>query len=255
MKTDAFLEELLQVMERKTHWAWPAFGSGLVPKRLLHVHFEQEYEVYIRDFPIFLGRALVQCPVAEVRQELAENLYEEETGGLVAGRPHPELFMEYPKGLGFDLSRYEAIELLPEAKDYRAYLDETTTDHGWEVASAISTIFVEGTNYERGEVDEKAPKRPVKPLSQHPLVLHYGLAEEHLALTKAHREVEGEHRGSAWHILLNHVPQDAYRRVIDAMDETCRLWRHYRDGVAKACGLVQDQDGRPALADEQGTPP
>ena len=100
MKTDAFLEELLQVMERKTHWAWPAFGSGLVPKRLLHVHFEQEYEVYIRDFPIFLGRALVQCPVAEVRQELAENLYEEETGGLVAGRPHPELFMEYPKGLG-----------------------------------------------------------------------------------------------------------------------------------------------------------
>ncbi len=248
MDRETFLEELLQVMEQKTHWAWSAFGSGLGPKHLLHIHFEQEYEVYIRDFPIFLGRALVQCPVAEVRQELAENLYEEETGGLVAGRPHPELFMEYPRGLGFDLTRYEAIRLLPEAESYRAYLDRTTTEEGWEVASTISTIFVEGTSYERGEVDESAPKRPVSPLSQHPLVLHYGLPEEHLTLTKAHREVEGEHRKSAWRILLNHVPETAYGRVLETMNETYRLWRRYRDGVASACGLVRDEQGSPALS-------
>ena len=93
MNRDAFLENLLQAMEKKTHWAWPAFGSGLVPKERLHLHFEQEFEVYIRDFPILLGRAHIQCPIAEVRRELAENLYEEETGGLVAGRPHPELFV------------------------------------------------------------------------------------------------------------------------------------------------------------------
>jgi pyrroloquinoline-quinone synthase len=38
----------------------------------------------------------VQCPIAEVRRELIENVYEEETGGLAAGRPHPELFLLYP---------------------------------------------------------------------------------------------------------------------------------------------------------------
>ena len=72
-------------MERKTHWAWPAFTGGLVPKEKLHIHLEHEWEVYVRDFPVLVGRAYVQCPVAHVRRELAENLYEEETGGLAAG--------------------------------------------------------------------------------------------------------------------------------------------------------------------------
>src|SRR4051812_43507058 len=88
-----FIEQLLQVMEGKSHWAWPLFTSGQVARERLHVHFEQEYETYVRDFPVLVGRAYVQCPVAEVRRELAENVYEEETGGLIAGRPHPELFL------------------------------------------------------------------------------------------------------------------------------------------------------------------
>ena len=93
MDRGTFREQLLGVMERKDHWAWPAFTSGKVPKALLHFHFEQEYETYVRDFPIMVGWAYVRCPVPEVRRSLAENLYEEETGGLVAGSPHPELFL------------------------------------------------------------------------------------------------------------------------------------------------------------------
>ena len=85
MNEAAFREAMLRVMERKVHWAWPAFTSGLVQKRLLHRHLEQEYAVYVRDFPQLIGRAYVQCPIAAVRRELAENLFEEETGGLVAG--------------------------------------------------------------------------------------------------------------------------------------------------------------------------
>ena len=111
-------------MEQKTHWAWPLFGAGKVPRELLHVHFEQEYATYVRDFPVMIGWAYVQCPIAEVRRELAENLYEEETGGLVAKRPHPELFLEYPRGLGMDLSRFTHVEFLPAAARYRALLDE-----------------------------------------------------------------------------------------------------------------------------------
>jgi len=98
MEKDEFVELLLQVMEGKSHWAWPLFTSGQVARERLHVHFEQEYETYVRDFPVLVARAYVQCPVAEVRRELAENIYEEETGGLIAGRPHPELFLEYARG-------------------------------------------------------------------------------------------------------------------------------------------------------------
>ncbi len=245
MTRDEFLEALLVVMERKVHWAWPAFTSGQVPHDLLHIHLEHEYETYVRDFPVYLGRAYVQCPLAEVRRELAENLYEEETGGLSLGTPHPVLFMMYPRGLGMDTTRFDHVELMPAAQAYRDWLDEITTNHGWEVSTAVGTIFLEGTRYERGEVDDKAPKRPVPPLEEHPLVKHYGLPLECLALTRAHRQIEGEHRASAWHILLDHVPASARDAVIAAMETTLEKWLAYRDEVATACGVRLNAHGEP----------
>ncbi|MEM6290910.1 MAG: iron-containing redox enzyme family protein [Myxococcota bacterium] len=237
MDRTGFQEALLSVMERKVHWAWPSFTQGLVAADRLHLHLEQEYGVYIRDFAVLLGRAYVQCPVDPVRRDLAENLYEEETGRLTRGRPHAELFLEYPRGLGMDLSRFEAVALQPAAAAYRAELDRLTQDEGWEVATAVTTIFVEGTPYERGELDADAPKRPAPPLEEHPLVKHYGLPLESLALTKVHREVEGDHRASAWHMILDHVVEAARPRVIAGMDRALAGWLAYRDEVAEGCGL------------------
>lgn len=224
-------------MERKVHPAWAGFTSGRVPKELLHVHLEQEYATYVRDFPVLIGRAYVQCPIAAVRRELAENLYEEETGGLHAGRPHPQLFLEYPKGLGMDLARFERVELLPDAAAFRAVLDDATGARSWEIAAAVTTIFLEGTSYERGELDPNAPKRPVGRLSEHPLVKHYGLPVEHLALTKAHRAVEGDHRGAAWRVMLDHVADAQRPAVLAWMETTLAAWLRYRDEIARACGL------------------
>lgn len=236
---DEFCEALLQVMERKVHWAWPAFSNGGVPKDKLHIHLEHEYATYVRDFPVMVGWAYVQCPIAAVRQELAANLYEEETGGIAAGRPHPELFLEYPRGLKMDLQRFANVQLLPKALAYRQLLDDATQRSGWEVATVITTLFVEGTSHERGEIDPKAPKRPLPPLEDHPLVKHYGLPLEHLALTKAHRKVEGDHRASAWRMILQHVPSSAYADVLRHMEAALQGWLGYRDDVATACGLTR----------------
>ena len=237
MDRAVFREALLEAMEAKTHWAWGSFGSGAVPRERLHVHFEQEYATYVRDFPVLVGWAYVRCPVAAVRRELAGNLYEEETGGLVAGRPHPELFLEYPRGLGMDLARFGRVELLPAAAAYRALLDEVTQGRSWEEACAVVTLFVEGTAYERGELDPSAPRRPAPPLEEHPLVKHYGLPVAHLALTRAHRAVEGEHRAAAWRILLDHAPDGGRPAVVATMREAVARWKAYRDEVALACGL------------------
>jgi pyrroloquinoline-quinone synthase len=230
-------------MERKLHWAWPAFSQGLVKKSVLHVHLEQEYATYVRDFPVMLGFAYVQCPIPAVRRELAENLYEEETGGMSGGRPHPELFLEYPRGLGMDLTRFERVAYLPGAAEYRRVLDDATQRHGWEVACAVTTLFLEGTPYERGELDPNAAKRPEPPLSEHTLVKHYGLALEHLALTKAHRRVEGSHRAAAWRAVLGHVAMARRERVVDSMERALRAWLAYRDDVAAACGVTRNAAG------------
>ena len=248
MDRETFREQLLVVMEGKDHWAWPAFTSGRVSKSRLHLHFEQEYATYVRDFPVMVGWAYVRCPNPEVRRTLAENLYEEETGGLFAGRPHPELFLQYPRGLGMDLSRFENVQLLPAAKSYRNFLDEATQRYGWEIAAAIVTIFVEGTKDERAVLDPSIPAPPAQPLEEHPLVKHYGMATEHLALTKAHRQVEGSHRAAAWRTILDHVMPTRRGTVVRAMKEALARWLSYRDEVALGCGVERNSQSCQALS-------
>ena len=243
MDRSEFREALLAVMEQKSHWAWPAFTAGLVPRELLHIHLEQEFGTYVRDFPVLVARAYVACPIAEVRRELIENVYEEETGGLSAGRPHPELFLEYPRGLGMDVSRFLEVELLPRAAEFRAVVDRLTLEAGWETAAAVTTLFLEGTANERRELDGDRPHSP-PPLEEHPLVKHYGLAIEHLALTKAHRAVEGDHRRAAWRIILDFVAESARPGVVSALASVLRAWHAYRDEVAQRCGLERDASGR-----------
>nr|MBA2544427.1 hypothetical protein [Deltaproteobacteria bacterium] len=156
----------------------------------------------------------------------------------IAGRPHPELFLEYPRGLGFDLARFQRIELMPAAQRFRDTLDEHTQRRGWAQACAVTTIFLEGTDHERGELDPDAPRRPAPPLEQHPLVVHYGLPLDALALTKAHRKVEGSHRIAAWRMILDHVIPGERAAVVAAMEACLTAWSAYRDEVATSVGLA-----------------
>ena len=240
MNAPEFREALLQVMETKIHWAWPFFGNGSVPVERLSLHLEQEYAVYVRDFAWLLGRAFAQCPIVEVRKDLAENIFEEETGGLSLGIGHAELFLRIPEGLGMDVSRFHDVTLVSGAKAYRDFLDDATTHRGWEIATAVTTLFLEGTKWDRGELDPNFPKRPMPPLDQHPLARNYGLSTDHLTLAQVHRDVEGGHRSSAWHIMEEHVPAERRRPVVAAMEEALAFWKGYRDHVAEICGVERE---------------
>lgn len=242
-----FRESLLAVMEAKTHWAWSAFTSGLVPRARLNIHLEQEYATYVRDFPVLVARAYVACPFPEARRELIANVYEEETGGLFAGRPHPDLFLEYPRGLGMQLERFNDVSLLPAARAYRALIDHSTLERGWGVAACVTTLFLEGTTNERRDLEADRPHSP-PPLEEHPLVRHYGLPLEHLTLTRAHRAVEGDHRRGAWRVVLDWVEPEARPRAVSTMREVLQAWHAYRDEVADACGISRDERGHPVLA-------
>ena len=47
---------------------------------------------------------------------LAENIYEEETGGLSLGTSHPELFLTMMEGLRFRRNSFDHVHLLPGAR-------------------------------------------------------------------------------------------------------------------------------------------
>ena len=83
------------------------------------------------------------------------------------------------------------------------------------------------------------PHQP-PPLEAHPLVKHYGLPLEKLALTKAHRQVEGSHRRAAWAAILEHVAPMRRGAVVRTMGDALGLWLEYRDAVTIVRDRVQD---------------
>lgn len=244
MTKSRFQEEILRIMDRKHHWAWPAFADGTLSLRELKRHFQQEYEVYVRDFPVFLARIHGQNPPATVRRMLAENIYEEDTGGLSLGKSHPELFLTMMAGLKFSSGDFSAIRLLPAAKRYRTWLDRVSADRDWIVGAAALTIFVEGSVKDRKELDEPSKPKSAEDIEavirEHSLVKHYGLSPDSMDLIRAHQMVEAGHRHDAYHMVVNFAVSPSQQRAVIACLKTClSLWHAYRDAVARACGVVR----------------
>jgi len=234
-------ERLLAVMDMKHHGAFVHLTRPGLSREQLLVHFCHEFHSYVRDFPILLARVLGQGPPDDVRIALSENIYEEQTGKLSFGSPHPELFLVMMEGLGYSrdqiISAAPALE--PEALLYRAFLDRVSAEPPWVIGAAVLTIFVEGSIHERAEM---AGTRELlsedELIARHPLVKHYGCPRENMALVRAHRAVEGDHRQDAWASVLDHVHDAALAdRVVSAVTEARLLWLRYRDGVARAMGV------------------
>ncbi len=237
-------ERLFSVLDRKNHWAWPHFAEGRVPLPRLLPHFQQEWEVYVRDFPILLSRVLGHGPPQKVCAMLAENIYEEQTGGISGTTSHPELFLRLMEGCGYRRADFAAVELLPAARRYRNALDEWSAQDPWVVGAAVLTIFVEGSVNERRELAalEKAPETDEQieeHIKNHPLVRIHRLDAKFLELQRVHRKVEGGHRRDAWDAVLNNATAKNERRVEETMERALQLWLAYRDEVVAACGIAR----------------
>jgi hypothetical protein len=247
----AFKDDLLSVMDRKNHWAYPALTRPGLTREQLFVHFRHEYLVYVRDFPALLARALgTTPPLADVRRSLAENLYEEQTGGLSGTAAHPELFLKMMAGLGFAADAFDDDDpwLHPAARRYRDFLVERASAAPWQTAVALLTIFVEGSLNERRELDGTFVRRTGEDaVREHPLVKHHGCPPEAMTLTRAHAQVEGGHRNEAWRVVLGHVREGSHvaRAVVATCDEALARWVAYRDGVAERMGVEREPSPSP----------
>ena len=227
-------------MDRKHHWAYPALTRPGLSREQLLVHFRHEYLVYVRDFPVLLARALgIVPPLEAVRRALAENLYEEQVGGLSKTAPHPELFLRMMRGLGFEASAFGEDDgwLHPAARAYRDFLREKACSHPWQAAVALLTVFVEGSINERAELEGTFVRRKGDDaVREHSLVKFYGCPAEAMELTRAHGKVEGGHRENAWRTVLDHAAE-ANEEVIALCEKALTHWHAYRDGVAERMGL------------------
>lgn len=242
LEAPEFRERLLSIMDRKHHWAWQHFSGPIVSKAQLLVHFQQEFATYVRDFPVLLARIHGKGPPMGVRRMLAENIYEEDTGGLSFGKSHPDLFLGMMRGLGYTDRDFEEIELLPAARAYRNWLDRATGQRDWVSAAAVMAIFVEGSVQDRREILQPSPARSPGEIEKfvhgHPLVRFHGASPVCMDLTRAHQAVEAGHRQDAYAMVLDYARDGRHRRaVVECVEKSLASWLRYRDAVARACGL------------------
>ena len=242
LSRNQFRDRLLGIMAQKHHWAWPQFANNGITKDQLKLHFQQEYEVYVRDFPVFLARIHGQNPPAEVRRMLAENIYEEDTGRLSLGKSHPTLFLTMMKGLGYKVREFERITLLPASHRYRVWLDRLSAHHNWVIGAAVLTIFVEGSIHDRKEILNPSKAKTRKEIealvTHHPLVRHHHVSPHCMDLIRAHQMVEAGHRQDAYQMVANYARDRRQQEaVLATLQKILALWLRYRDGIAHACGL------------------
>jgi pyrroloquinoline quinone (PQQ) biosynthesis protein C len=172
---------------------------------------------------------------------LAENIYEEETGGLSLKKSHPQLFLTMMEGLGFRRTDFEHDRLLPAARTYRTWLEKMSHHRHWVIAAAIFTIFVEGSIKDRKELQAPSRRKQTEDIeaiiARHPLVRYHGVARSRMDLIRAHQLVEAGHRHDAYHMVVNYTPPALRPRVLTSVKKSLVLWLNYRDAVAKSCGI------------------
>jgi pyrroloquinoline-quinone synthase len=77
------------------HPFYQAWQKGEVPMEVLREYAGQYYP-HVLAFPTYLSAVHANCPDLAIRQQILENLVEEERGD----KNHPELWMRFAEGLG-----------------------------------------------------------------------------------------------------------------------------------------------------------
>ncbi len=94
-----FIGELRATIEARRsfggHPLWHRIQEGRLPRGAVAT-WAAQFFLQVREFPRAVSALHSSCPFPEERIELAESLYEEETGRISGcNLPHPELFIRF----------------------------------------------------------------------------------------------------------------------------------------------------------------
>ena len=205
------------------HPLWLRIQSGELSIEGLRI-FAVQFFLQVREFPRAVSALHSRCPDAHERVELAESLYEEETGRISGcGVSHPELFIRFGVALG--LERDAMLDGVP--------LPGTAALIDWFERSTRELSFLEGAAAINLAAEGQVPGA-FAPLARS-LETHYGLDREQVAFWDVHEEADREHSDVGDHIVVRSADSDAVRTaVLAAVEESLARWWAFHEGIAAA---------------------
>ena len=222
-----FIADLLARIEaRRTfggHPLWLAIADGKLDRAQLQ-RFAVQFFLQVREFPRAVSAMHSNCPFSDERKELAESVYEEETGRISGcNRPHPEVFITFGEALG--LARNEMTEgrPLPATRALIDWFELSTKQRSFIEAAAAISLAAEG----------QVPGA-FGPFARR-LQQHYGLSREAVEFWDVHEIADAEHSAVGDHIVVRHATDAATQaRVRDALQHSLDAWWQFFDGIHAA---------------------
>lgn len=224
--TDFMRDLMARIEARRTfgrHPLWLGLADGKLGRDQLKL-FAVQFFLQVREFPRAVSAMHANCPFPEERRELAESLYEEETGRLSGcNQPHPELFIRFGEAVG--LKRVEMVEgrPLPATRALIDWFELSTKQRSFIEAAAAINLAAEG----------QVPGA-FGPMARR-LEEHYGLSRAAVQFWDIHEAVDAEHSGVGDHIVGRHATDAAAQaRVRDALEHSLDAWWQFFDGIRAA---------------------
>ena len=225
----AFVEELRAMIDAGRafgrHPLWRRIEEGRLPRSGLGP-FAVQFFLQVREFPRAVSALHSSCPDAHERVELAESLYEEETGRMSGcSVSHPELFIRFGEGIG--LAREALVDGVPQPT--------TTALIDWFEESTRLHPFIEGAAATNLAAEGQVPGA-FGPFAR-ALERHYGCTPEQVAFWDVHEHADREHSAVGDHIVVRMATTPELQAgVRRAVARSLELWWQFFDGIAAVTG-------------------
>jgi pyrroloquinoline-quinone synthase len=224
---EAFIRDLVaRIQARRTfggHPLWHAIADGKLSREQLQ-RFAVQFFLQVREFPRAVSAMHANCPFPKERMELAESVYEEETGRISGcNLPHPELFIKFGEAVGLKREDMTEGHPLPGTRALIDWFELSTKQRSFIEAAAAINLAAEG----------QVPGA-FGPMARR-LQQHYGLSEDAVAFWDVHEMADAEHSAVGDNIVVRHATDAAtQKRVLDALQHSLDAWWQFFDGIQAA---------------------
>lgn len=200
------------------HPFYVAWSEGKLNQSVL-ADYAKQYYAHVRAFPTYVSAVHSRCEDVAIRQELLENLIEEERGE----ENHPELWLRFAESLGANREDVKNAELLPSTKDSVARLKSLTQRADYR--EGLAALYA----YESQIPEVARTKRDG-------LKSFYGISDERaVSFFRVHEGIDVLHQQVEKKILCDKcLTAEEQSKAIEAARESAQALWTFLDGVTAA---------------------
>ena len=211
------LEAIMEYSMLK-HPFYVAWTEGKLSQSVLS-EYAKQYYAHVRAFPTYVSAVHSHCDDLQVRQELLENLIEEERGV----ENHPELWLRFAEGLGVAREDVRDATLLRSTEESVARLKSLTRSEDYR--DGLAALYA----YE-SQIPEVARTK------REGLKDFYSIDDERaVSFFRVHEGIDVLHQQTEKQILSDKCQTaDEQARAVEVAKESARALWSFLDGVTAA---------------------